>query len=128
MESDFARSAKFAFTDSNSSMISTVVTQTDKKQLSVAQRLMLFFAAAYVSQGLSCAQFGVIAQPIQFFMMKGLNLTAAQISSYLAIMMIPWVVKPFYQNLRITLNMKILKMPQMDALPLRECLHLRIRY
>lgn len=57
---------------------------------------MLFFAIAYLSQGISCAQFGVIAQPIQYFMMKGLKLTAAEISAYLAIMMIPWVLKPLY--------------------------------
>ena len=51
---------------------------------------------AYLSQGLSCAQFGVIAQPIQFFMMKGLELSSAQVSSYMAIMMLPWVIKPLY--------------------------------
>ena len=58
--------------------------------------LLLFFAIAYLAQGLSCAQFGLIAQPIQFFMMKGLSLNAAQVSSYMAIMMIPWVAKPLY--------------------------------
>lgn len=55
----------------------------------------MYFAIAYLTQGIA-AQFGLIAQPIQFFMMKGLNLSAAEVSSYLAIMMLPWVVKPFY--------------------------------
>jgi predicted MFS family arabinose efflux permease len=76
-------------------MISTIA-PADKERLSTHHRLMLFFAIAYLSQGISCAQFGVIAQPIQYFMMQGLNLSAAEISSYLAIMMIPWVLKPLY--------------------------------
>jgi MFS family permease len=57
--------------------------------------LTLLFALAYVSHGVS-AQFGIIAQPLQYFMMNGLHLTADQVSSYLAIMMLPWVLKPFY--------------------------------
>lgn len=77
-------------------MISTIAALPDRKRLSTRHSLMLFFAIAYLSQGISCAQFGVIAQPIQYFMMKGLKLTAADISSYLAIMMIPWVIKPLY--------------------------------
>lgn len=55
-----------------------------------------FFFAAYLAHGFACAQFGVMAQPIQFFMKSGLGLDAAQISSLLALMMLPWVMKPFY--------------------------------
>lgn len=53
-----------------------------------------FFAMAYVSHGLSCAQFGVISQPLQFFMMDGLKLSAAEVSSNMAILMLPWIWKP----------------------------------
>jgi MFS family permease len=60
-----------------------------------AGRLTLLFAIAYVSHGIA-AQFGLIAQPLQYFMMKGLHFSAGQVSSYLAIMMLPWVLKPFY--------------------------------
>jgi MFS family permease len=57
--------------------------------------LLLFFAVAYIGQGLA-TQWGLIAQPLQYFMMKSLNMNAAQISSCLALMMLPWVAKPFY--------------------------------
>lgn len=57
---------------------------------------VFYFAIVYISHGISCGQFGIIAQPIQFFMMKGLNLTAAEVSGYMAIMMLPWVIKPVY--------------------------------
>lgn len=88
--------ASFAFTDSILTMTSRAAIASDKPRISAINCLMLFFAIAYLSQGLSCAQFGVISQPIQYFMMKGLGLSAAQISSYLAVMMIPWVAKPLY--------------------------------
>lgn len=77
-------------------MSSTITVRQVKTSVPSAPNLMLYFAIAYLSQGISCAQFGVIAQPISYFMMKGLNLTAAEISSYLALMMIPWVIKPVY--------------------------------
>lgn len=56
--------------------------------------MSLFFAFAYLSHGISCAQFGIMAQPIQFFMMKGLELSAAAMSSYMALIMLPWMWKP----------------------------------
>lgn len=58
--------------------------------------MTVFFAVAYLAQGLSCAQFGIIFQPIQSFMLNGLNLEAKDISSYMAFMMLPWVIKPIY--------------------------------
>lgn len=81
------------------SAIVTAVSPGQKMQhvnSSATGRICVFFAIAYLSQGISCAQFGVIAQPIQFFLMKGLDLSAAQVSSYMALMMLPWVIKPFY--------------------------------
>lgn len=60
-----------------------------------AEGLALFFAVAYIAQGFA-TQWGLIAQPLQFFMMKGLNMSAAQVSSCLALMMLPWVAKPLY--------------------------------
>lgn len=57
--------------------------------------LPVVFALSYLATGIA-AQFGLVSQPLQYFMLKELNLTAAQISSYLAIMMLPWVLKPFY--------------------------------
>lgn len=69
--------------------------KTQEKKRSNASTLAVLFAIAYLSHGLA-TQFGLIAQPIQFFMMSGLNLNAAQISSYLAVMMLPWVLKPVF--------------------------------
>ncbi len=57
--------------------------------------LSSFFALAYLAQGFS-SQFGVIAQPLQFFMMKELGQSAGQVSTALAVLWLPWVIKPFY--------------------------------
>ncbi len=67
-----------------------------KSPVTAKQNFVVFFAIVYFSHGISCGQFGLIAQPIQFFMMKGLDLNAAQVSSYMAVMMLPWVIKPVY--------------------------------
>ncbi len=58
-------------------------------------KLTLLFIAAYIAHGMA-TQFGLIDQPIKYFMMEHLNLTPAQVSGYLAILMLPWVLKPFY--------------------------------
>jgi hypothetical protein len=74
-------------------LATTKAVPTHNHELTDVGTLSVFFAVAYFSHGIA-TQFGLIAQPIQYFMMKGLNLTAAQISSYLAVMMLPWVLKP----------------------------------
>lgn len=61
----------------------------------IVRKLTIVFVIAYLAQGIG-GQFGIIAQPVQFFMKEGLHLTAAQVSAYLAILMMPWVFKPFY--------------------------------
>jgi predicted MFS family arabinose efflux permease len=63
--------------------------------VSNAGNMTVFFAMAYITQGIA-TQFGIVYQPLQYFMMKGLHLNAGQVSSYLAVMMFPWVMKPFY--------------------------------
>lgn len=57
--------------------------------------LLHFFALAYLTQGIS-SQFGIVSQPVQFFMLRQLGLTAADMSAIFALLMIPWVVKPAY--------------------------------
>ncbi len=59
------------------------------------RRLVLFFAVAYIAHGIS-AQFGLINQPLQYYLMHGLGMSAAQISAALAIMLVPWMLKPVY--------------------------------
>ncbi|MBY0548759.1 MAG: MFS transporter [Candidatus Obscuribacterales bacterium] len=60
------------------------------------QDLTIFFAVAYLCLGLACAQFGLLAQPLQYFMMKGQHLSAADTASCMALLMFPWVIKPLY--------------------------------
>lgn len=59
------------------------------------RRLTIVFAVTYLAQGIG-TQFGIISQPVQYFMKEGLHLSAPQVSSYLAVLMMPWVLKPFY--------------------------------
>lgn len=76
-------------------MISPPVQKNSPKIGSDARRLTWFFALAYIAQGLS-QQFGLIAQPLQYYMKDGLGMTAAEVSACLAVMMVPWVLKPIY--------------------------------
>lgn len=57
--------------------------------------MYIYFALAYLAQGIS-SQFGLISQPSQFFMMKKLGFDAANVSFVMALMMLPWVLKPAY--------------------------------
>ncbi len=59
------------------------------------RRLIALFALAYFAQGLSQAG-GLISQPLNYYLKTGLGLSATDISEYLAILTIPWVVKPIY--------------------------------
>lgn len=65
------------------------------RQLAEAN-LSAFFFAAYVLQGFACAQFGVVGQPTQYFLLEGLSLNAGEISLIMSVMMIPWIIKPVY--------------------------------
>ena len=61
----------------------------------VGLRLMFLFVATYLTHGIA-TQFGLIAQPLQYWLMKDLHMSAAQVSSYLAIMMLPWFLEGAY--------------------------------
>lgn len=58
-------------------------------------KLAVFFVIAYIGHGIS-AQFGLIAQPLNYYLMRGLGMSAAQVSAALAVMMVPWMLKPVY--------------------------------
>jgi predicted MFS family arabinose efflux permease len=68
---------------------------TLNKRRSPANGPTFVFAATYLAQGAG-SQFGIIAQPLQFFLKTGQGMSAAAVSSYLAILMTPWVLKPFF--------------------------------
>lgn len=59
------------------------------------RRLFMLFALAYFAQGLGQAG-GLISQPLNYYLKTGLGLDSAEVSNYLAILTIPWVIKPFY--------------------------------
>lgn len=59
------------------------------------QRLVILFALAYFAQGLGQAG-GLISQPLNYYLKTGLGLDSAQVADYLAILSLPWIIKPFY--------------------------------
>jgi MFS family permease len=59
------------------------------------RRLTFLFGLAYFAQGLGQAG-GLISQPLNYYLKEGLGLQAAQVSEYLAVLTLPWVIKPLY--------------------------------
>jgi MFS family permease len=59
------------------------------------RRLVFLFGLAYFAQGLGQAG-GLISQPLNYYLKEGLGLNASQVSEYLAILSLPWVIKPLY--------------------------------
>ncbi len=58
-------------------------------------RLMLFFALVYVVEGVGQIS-GLIAQPLSFYLKQVHGWTALQVTAYLAIFNLPWIIKPIY--------------------------------
>jgi MFS family permease len=59
-------------------------------------RLMLFFAIVYTVEGIGQAKVGVIWQPLTHYLKESQGWTAVQIAASLAVLDVPWVVKPLY--------------------------------
>jgi MFS family permease len=59
-------------------------------------RLMLFFAIVYTVEGIGQAKVGVIWQPLTHYLKESQNWTPVQIATYLAILDVPWIIKPLY--------------------------------
>jgi MFS family permease len=59
-------------------------------------RLMLFFAIVFTVEGIGQAKVGVIWQPLTHYLKETQGWTALQIASSLAVLDVPWVVKPLY--------------------------------
>jgi MFS family permease len=59
-------------------------------------RLMLFFAIVYTVEGIGQAKVGVIWQPLTHYLKESQNWTPVQIATYLAVLDLPWIVKPLY--------------------------------
>jgi MFS family permease len=57
--------------------------------------LMLFFALVYVVEGVGQIG-GLIAQPLTYYLKQAHGWTALQVTAYLAIFNLPWIIKPVY--------------------------------
>jgi len=54
-----------------------------------------FFSLAYVMQGVS-QHFGLISQPLQYFLMTSHKLSAGDVAFWMSLLMVPWIIKPAY--------------------------------
>ncbi len=56
---------------------------------------MLFFAIVYVVEGIGQARVGIIFQPLNFYL-KDIGWTPVQVTTYLAVLNFPWIIKPVF--------------------------------
>ena len=61
-----------------------------------ARRLMWFFAIVYTVEGVGQAKSGVVWQPLTYFLKETFGWTPLQVSASLAVLDVPWMVKPLY--------------------------------
>jgi MFS family permease len=59
------------------------------------RRLMLFFGIVYVVEGLGQTG-GLIAQPLSYFLKEFHGWTPVQVTAFLTVFNLPWVIKPLY--------------------------------
>jgi MFS family permease len=59
------------------------------------RRLMLFFALVYIVEGMGQTG-GLIAQPLNYFLKQQYGWTPLQVTGALAVLNLPWVIKPLY--------------------------------
>jgi MFS family permease len=57
--------------------------------------LLFFFGLVYFAQGIGQTG-GLVGQPLQFFLKEALGFTPSQIAGWMAILIIPWTIKPIY--------------------------------
>jgi MFS family permease len=59
------------------------------------KRLMLLFALVYLSEGIGQTD-GIIAQPLNYYFKEVYQWTPVQIAAFLAVLNLPWFLKPLY--------------------------------
>jgi MFS family permease len=62
---------------------------------SYVKRLIFMFGLVYFAQGLAQSS-GLLSQPLSFYMKEVLHFDEAQSTSYLAVLTLPWLIKPVY--------------------------------
>ncbi len=58
-------------------------------------KLMVFFLLVYVAEGVGQVS-GLVSQPLTYFLKTALGWEADKVTEFMAILTIPWVVKPIY--------------------------------
>jgi MFS family permease len=56
---------------------------------------MVFFALVYIVEGIGQTG-GLIAQPLNYFLKQTYGWTPVQVTAYLTVLNLPWIIKPFY--------------------------------
>jgi len=56
---------------------------------------MMFFALVYVVEGIGQTG-GLIAQPLNYFLKQNYGWTPVQVTAYLTVLNLPWIIKPVY--------------------------------
>jgi MFS family permease len=56
---------------------------------------MLFFAVVYIVEGIGQTG-GLIAQPLSYFLKQTYGWTPVQVTAYLTVLNLPWIIKPIY--------------------------------
>src|ERR1700692_187476 len=72
-----------------------VPTTADPQQRATTKNLLLFFALVYVVEGLGQIG-GLIAQPLNYYLKEVHGWTPFQITAYLTLFSLPWIIKPVY--------------------------------
>jgi MFS family permease len=67
-----------------------------RRERSPVSRLMLFFAIVYTVEGFCQAKIGIVWQPLTHYLKETQGWDAVQIAASLAVLDVPWVVKPIY--------------------------------
>jgi len=56
---------------------------------------LAYIVVAYFTQGIA-QHFCLIAQPLEFYMLKSLSMNAAQVAALLSLLMVPFMIKPIF--------------------------------
>jgi predicted MFS family arabinose efflux permease len=69
--------------------------QAEPHERRLVNRLLLFFALVYVVEGLGQIG-GLISQPLTYYLKQTHGWTALQVTAFITVFNVPWVIKPVY--------------------------------
>jgi MFS family permease len=73
----------------------TQQTQHQSADKTATRQLLLFFALVYIVEGLGQVG-GLIAQPLNYYLKTAQNWTPLQITAFISLFNLPWIIKPLY--------------------------------